>query len=378
MSLTSEIKEFALDLGYSKVGVTTAEGFHDHVETVLARREHYGFFIDDERRNFTGGADPATGLMPSAKSVISLAFDYVNCSFPENLLSSVGRVYLARCYLTPEVRINGSRLKLFKDFLHGKGCRIGEGITTPDRRAGARAGVSTFGRNNFAYVDGIGSFIVLSTLVIDKELEYDTPNTELPCPQGCDACMRACPTQAIYKPLHLNPHKCLAFNAWMTQDGRMPGTTDHIPPDIREKMGTRVHGCDICQEACPRNRKKLRQQLPENPFLELIAKDFTLPKLLGMPEGFYESRVRPIMYNYIRNNKYFQRNAAVALGNLRDPQHIPDLEAAMGNPEELVRGYAAWGLGRIGGTAARSALNRARGRETTPWVRAEIDAALAM
>lgn len=64
------------------------------------------------------------------------------------------------------------------------------------------------------------------------------------------------------------------------------------------------------------------------------------------------------MYNYIKDKKYFQRNAAIALGNTGLAEHIPVLSQAMNNSEEIVRGYAAWGLGRIGGNGARSALER--------------------
>ena len=377
MTLTSDIKDFALDLGYSKVGIAPAAGFPDHVEAVLSRREHYGFFIDNPQRNFTGGADPAAGLMPSAKSIISLVYDYATCAFPEKLLRCIGRIYLARCYLAPPQRINGSRHSLFLSFLRQRGCEIGEVITLPERRAAARAGTATFGCNTFAYAEGSGSFIMLATFVVDKELEYDAPNTEIPCPPGCSACMKACPTGALHKPLHLNPYKCLAFNAWMNQEGRFPGADEHIPPEIREKMGTRVHGCDICQEACPRNKAKLSQQMPHDPFLDRIADGFSLPELLSLSDEFYRTRVQPIMYNYIKHKKYFQRNAAVALGNLGDPRHVPDLEAALSNTEELVRGYAAWGLGRIGGKEARAALERAHGREQAAFPLAEIRAALA-
>ena len=89
---------------------------------------------------------------------------------------------------------------------------------------------------------------------------------EVKCPEGCSACMKACPTQAIYEPQKLNPRKCISFNNWWTQDGR-PKVTSRIPPEIREKIGTRVHGCDVCQEVCPRNQARLKANLPKDDFL---------------------------------------------------------------------------------------------------------------
>ena len=84
----------------------------------------------------------------------------------------------------------------------------------------------------------------------------------------CTVKYKACPTLAIYEPNKLNPRRCIAFSAWFTQDGKPAGLTSHIPPEIREKMGTRVHGCDICQEVCPRNQAKLKAKLPDDEFLK--------------------------------------------------------------------------------------------------------------
>jgi epoxyqueuosine reductase len=373
MSLSSDIKEYALDLGYSKVGITTAESFSEHIAEIKSRNGIYDFYVEDPR-NFLQGAEPKK-LMPSAKSIISLVWDYSQKSFPESLLGKIGRIYQARCYNAPPHRINGARNQLMADFLKKSGCQIGQGIFVPERWAAARAGITTFGRNNFAYADGIGSFIVLHSFVIDVEMEYDKPTVELGCPEGCSACMKACPTQAIYEPQKLNPRKCIAFNAWWTQDGR-PKVTSHIPPEIREKMGTRVHGCDVCQEVCPRNQARLKAKLPEDDFLVKVSQDFSLAKMLNMTDDFYATRVQPLMYNYIKEWKYFQRNAAIALGNLRDPAFIPNLEIAMNDPEELVREYTAWALGKIGGRLAKQVLEVSRKRENSETVKKEIEAAL--
>ena len=164
----------------------------------------------------------------------------------------------------------------------------------------------------------------------------------------------------------------------MAQDNYPGGVTSYIPPDIREKMGSWIHGCDICQEVCPRNQKRLKAKLPPNEFLVKAAQDFELTKLLNLSDEFYAKRVQPLMYNYIRDKKYFQRNAAIALGNTGDPAFIPDLAQAMQDPEELVRGYAAWALGKIGGGQARQVLEASLARETAKSARREIEAALAV
>lgn len=372
MSLTKDIKEFALDIGYNNAGITSSDDFWDHIEEVQSRGAIYDFYVEDPRQ-FLKGAQPKKA-MPSARSIISMVWDYSQKAFPESLLGKIGRIYLARCYNAPRHRINGARYQLMLDFLKKMGCEIGTGIFVPERRTAARAGVTTFGKNNFAYAKKTGSFILLNSIVVDKELEYDTPTYDIKCPKDCTACVDACPTGAIYEPLKLDPRRCIAFNAWWTQDGR-PCVTSYIPPEIREKMGMRVHGCDVCQEACPRNSAKLKAKFPEDPFLVQLAKEFSLPKMLEMSDQFYEKTVRSIMYNYINDKKYFQRNAAIALGNTGDPDHIPILDRAMENPEALIRGYAAWALGRIGGRKAVSVLESRLKREDSKYVKTEIEAA---
>lgn len=371
MSISASIKDFALDLGFSAVGITTAEPFPQFTEALMSRKEQYRFFLDRPRK-----APPED---PRPRAVISLAYGYMTHAFPESLLPYVGRVYLARCYTPEPQRIHGSRLKLLADYVESLGCRTIPGVFLPERWVGARAGITTFGRNNFAYLGDAGSFIVLYSIVVDTELEYDPPTLEVGCPSGCTACMRACPTQALYAPHTLDPRRCLAFNAWMTQDDNPalnPGGSANIAPELRVLMGTHVHGCDLCQEACPRNQAILKRPKPVDPFLERVAADFSLEKLLTLDDAFYAARVRPIMYNYVKKKKYFQRNAAIAMGNTRNPDHTPALRQALcHDPEELVRGYAAWALGRIGGRAGQDALWAARG-DTSAFAAAEIAAAL--
>jgi epoxyqueuosine reductase len=374
MSITTDIKDFALDIGYSKVGITSADDFQNHIDEVLSRGDIYDYYHKDPRQ-LLKGARPKE-IMPSARSIISLAWDYAEKSFPESLQGKVGRVYQARCYMAPPSRINGARFQLMLDFLTKIGCEIGKGIFLPERQVAARAGVITYGKNTFAYTSKNGSFILLSSIVVDKELEDDAPTYTVKCPKDCTACMDACPTGAIYEPMKLNPRKCIAFNSFTPWDGARPLITSHIPPEIREKMGTRVHGCDACQEACPRNSKKLKTKYPDDMFLVKLSEEFSLAEMLEMPDGFYERTIHPIMYNYIKDKKYLRRNAAIALGNTGNSEHIPVLARAMEDTEEIVREYSAWALGKIGGPKSKSILESSLRKENSSTVVDEIKASL--
>jgi epoxyqueuosine reductase len=372
MSLTTQIKEFALDLGYSKVGIIPADSFSEYIADLTNRQDMYSFYINSPARPLVA-AEPRS-LMPTAKSIITTVYDYSQKSFPKELTDKIGRIYQARSYYAPPNTINGARTQLMREYLCRLGCEVADKISLPERLVAAKAGIVNFGRNNFAYAEGIGSFIFLSSFVVDKELEYDSPTIKIGCPEGCSACMKACPTKAIYEPNKLNPRRCIAFNTFLTQE-RMVGS--YIEPEIREKMGTKVHGCDICQEVCPRNQARLKAKLPDDPFLVNVANDFSLSQMLRMTDEFYATRVEPLMYNYIHEKKYFQRNAAIALGNLGDPAFIPDLAKAMDESEELVRGCSAWALGKIGGRSAKRVLEKKIECETSESVIKEIREALS-
>jgi len=374
MLLSEDIKDFGLDLGYSRVGITTADSFPSYIEELKARYEMYAWYIEGSFQPLKG-AEPRI-IMPSAKSIIVAVYDGSKESFPEKLVGKIGRLYQSRCYLAPRHRINGARRQLMRDFLERNGCEVAQRLVVPERLTAARAGIVTYGKNTFAFADGIGSFILMTAFIVDAKLKYDEPTIDVECPPKCTACIDACPTGALYEPLKMNPRRCIAYNSFMTQDSLPAGTTTDIPPEIRDKMGTWIHGCDICQEVCPRNQKRLKAKLPENEFLVKVAKDFELTKLLNLTDEFYTKRVQPLMYNYIREKKYFQRNAAIALGNTGDPTYITDLAKAMQDPDELVRGYSAWALGKIGGSQAKRILEASLARETAESARKEIEAAL--
>lgn len=376
MSISEDIKDYALDLGYSRVGITNADEFTGYREELNSRYDMYSWYVEGGFQPLKG-ADPKS-VMPSAKSIITVVYDASRESFPRKLVGKVGRLYQARAYLAPKDRINGARRHLMREFLEKIGCQVAPRLVVPERLAAGRAGLTTYGRNTFAYAEGIGSFIVIISFVVDMELNYDACPIEVKCPDKCNVCIDSCPTGALYEPLKMNPRRCIAFNTFSTQDGSPGGVTSYIAPEIREKMGSWIHGCDICQEVCPRNQERLKADLPQNEFLNKIAKDFELTSVLNLTDEFYEKRIKPMMFNYLRDKKYFQRNAAIALGNTRDPMFIPDLEKAMENSEALVRGYAAWALGRIGGSGARQILESGLARETDDFAKREIETAVAV
>lgn len=363
MTLSTMIKEYAFDIGYSRAGIVPADDFEEYLEVIAESGERYDWWTQSAREPVAWAR--LSKMRPQAQSIVVLVYDYAQRYFPPELCAMTGRVYQSRSYLAPPTNINGLRLDLMKRFLENEGLACEDAPWIPQRWAGVRAGLTHFGKNTCAYANGMGSFIILSTLLVDTKLDYDEPGPVSTCPENCTRCLDACPTGALFEPFRLNPRRCLPFNAWMTNRERGFGITDDIPREIRPLMRQRIHGCDLCQEACPRNQRALRanEKHPHDALLDLLAQELTLDQILHMPEGYYESRVRPIMYNYIRDLRFFQRNAAVAIGNTHDARYLPDLAAELDNPDAMIRAHVVWALGQLALT-----------RDVTPAVAAQAAA----
>ncbi len=363
------IRDKALELGFEAAGFTGVEPLDFYIKEIQSRPEMYAW-VNSDFFSTLRGASPGIKY-PWARSMVVLIRNYYRRRFPKELEGLYGR-----CYMVDERKVHGeeyAKLKTFLEFLRKEGIEARFDGEVPARMAAARAGIVTYGKNCFAFArDSMmgSSWLESIPLMLDVDLEPDEPSIELDCPSECkDRCIKACPTGALYEPLKMNPLKCIAFHTYYGED--------ITPLELREPMGTWVYGCDRCQEACPRNRPWMRQELPVNDDLESRVKDFFLPDLLRMDQSHYQERVWPQFFYMSRERTdRWQMNAARALGNTGDPDFIPDLERSLAeNPFETVRGMSAWALGRIGGTRVRKVLAERLSSESE-LVAAEIDQAL--
>ena len=125
----------------------------------------------------------------------------------------------------------------------------------------------------------------------------------------------------------------------------------------------------------PRDDRHQQRDIPDPFVAALDQRRISLHELLALDEAGFRARFRgtPVMRARRRG---LVRNACVAAGNAGDPALVSPLAALLADAEPLVRGHAAWALGRIGGGEAMAALVRASGLEAEPWVREEIVLAL--
>jgi epoxyqueuosine reductase len=233
-----------------------------------------------------------------------------------------------------------------------------------ERELAARAGIGSFGKNTNLLHPEAGSWFFLGEIFLTLELDSDATVAEL-C-GSCTRCLEACPTGALPEPYRLDANRCISF--W---------TIEHrgwLPEEVRPMIGEWLFGCDICQEVCPVNGGGDLPAAPE------FAPDgrraaLSLADLLGLSRDDYVETFRgsPMKRAKLEG---LQRNAAVVLGNLGKQEAIPALAGALGHPDPMVRGHAAWALGQLGGSEAARALGVALATESEDRVRDEIEAAL--
>ena len=213
---------------------------------------------------------------------------------------------------------------------------------------------------------GLGSFVFLAEVVTTLELPPDAPLRK-----SCGACARcvdACPTGALRGDYTMDSTRCISD---LTQ------RRDAVPPALRPLMGDWVWGCDLCQDVCPPTRLAGSRGAGAFEPASAAAAFPDLQYLLRLRGRAFERAYGRSALGW-RGPAVVRRNAAIALGNALDRAAVPALEEALeGDPHALVRGHAAWALGRIGSPRAFDALRAALGAESDPGARAEIVAALA-
>lgn len=217
-----------------------------------------------------------------------------------------------------------------------------------ERDLARQAGLGWFGKNTMLIHPKLGSFFLIGTVLTDLELTADAPFESDHC-GSCTRCLDACPTHAFPEPRVLDATRCISY---LTIEQR-----GAIPEALREAVGERAFGCDVCQDVCPWNERFSRDPALAAiaPRRENAAPD--LAELLAMDDAAFTARFGDTPVSRARR-RGLARNAAVALGNRQAPGDREALErAAREDTETLVREHAEWALRR---GPARATLTAAR------------------
>jgi epoxyqueuosine reductase len=367
------LKSWALAAGFDRAGVAAlapAESGEAYLRW-LARGDQAGMGYLERR--IAARLDPAT-VLDGARSALCVALQYWPLSKEGepagDLWPRVARYARGRDYH----EVMGERLAALagrvEEAFPGAATRpyVDTGPVL-ERALGGRAGLGAVGKNTNLLHPEAGSWFLLGELFTTLDLDPDLPLADL-C-GSCTRCLEACPTGALPEAYRLDANRCISY--W---------TIEHrgaIPVERRSEMGEWVFGCDICQEVCPWNAAPAAGTGGACPELALPAAraELDLAGLLGLGREEYVERFRgsPMKRPKLAG---LRRNAAVAMGNRREPRYVEALARALSSDEEEtdVACHAAWALGRIGGAAAVRALETAGEQAGDPELRAEIEAAL--
>jgi epoxyqueuosine reductase len=278
-------------------------------------------------------------LLPGARSVVAVALAYHSGESPAapEGAGEIARYARGRDYhavMKRKLRALGAEIEAA-----GPGARA---LATCDvapvmEKAWAeRAGIGWVGKNGCLITVEHGSWVVLGTLLVDRDLEPDAPHPER-C-GSCEACLPACPTRAIPAPGLVDARRCISF--WTIE------RRGEIPAEMAGRMGRWVFGCDDCQTVCPWNAAARPGSDPEllpRPGREVLAID----DLLALTEDDYRRRFWGTSLARSRHDGLV-RNALLAAGRSGDARYLAAVRGHLASPFPGVRAAAEWAAARLG------------------------------
>lgn len=375
-ALLASLRAEAMRLGFSRMGIAAA-----------GPPPHHDAFAAWLSRGLAGVMTPwlarheplrrtTDAILPGAGSVIMLATDY-SSPVVESRPVEQGRGRVSRYAWGDDYHdLLRDRVNALAAWLEAEapGCRargVVDSAPLAERDFGWLAGLGWFGKNTMLIDPRAGSFFFLTALLTDLPLPPDTPLEVDHC-GTCTACLEACPTGALPAPRVLDATKCISA---LTIEDRGP-----LDPALRSGLGDWIFGCDICQDVCPWNR---HAPVTDEPAFQPRHGEATLAlaDILALDDAGFRRRFAgsPLARAKRRG---LARSAAIALGNRPDAASFSALAGALADDDPVIRGAAAWALGRWrlagGDLAARStaALMSQRDGESDPTVAGEIAAAL--
>ncbi|MBS1569565.1 MAG: tRNA epoxyqueuosine(34) reductase QueG [Bacteroidetes bacterium] len=300
--MADEIKQKALDLGFLACGIAKADLLPEEASR-LEQWLHAGKHgqMDWLARNFGLRTDPRE-LVPGAKSVISLAYNYytpvqqADPAAPKLSMYAYGRDYH---------KVVKQRMKPLMQFITENYGPVEMRCFTDsapvlEKAWAERSGIGWRGKHSLIIRKGAGSYFFLAEIILDLELAPDAPATDH-C-GTCRRCIDACPTQAI-ELYGINASKCISYYTIELKD--------QIPADAGDFRNW-AFGCDICQQVCPWNKFSTPHTEPDfNPkpeLMELSAAEWNEMTEERFEKLFFGSPVKRTKYaGLMRNVRYLNK-----------------------------------------------------------------------
>lgn len=229
-----------MSCGISKAGFLEQEA--PRLEAWLNQNRHGQ--MQYMENHFDKRLDP-TKLVEGSKSVISLLLNYYPQQFQRDDSYKISKY----AYGTDYHFVIKDKLK---ELLHCIQEQVGDvhgrafvdSAPVLDKAWAAKSGLGWIGKHSNLLSKQTGSFYFIAELIVDLDLDYDTPVTDH-C-GSCTACIDACPTQAIVEPYKVDGSKCISYFTIELKN--------EIPSNVSGQFDDWMFGCDVCQDVCPWNR----------------------------------------------------------------------------------------------------------------------------
>lgn len=299
------IAEKALSLGFSDIGFSKSQKLEKEAKQleIWLNRGYHGKmkYMED---HFEKRVDP-TQLVPGAKTIISLSYNYHNPEKPKDQESPKIASY---AYGRDYHKVVKKKLKTLYAYIQSiagnvQGRYFVDSAPVMERDWSAKSGLGWLGKNTLLIKPGIGSYFFLAEIILDLELETTAPINDH-C-GTCTRCIDACPTNAISDSGYLlDASKCISY---LTIELR-----EEIPTEFKDKMEGWIFGCDICQEVCPWNRfarKHSDQELDPHPeLLSLSAEDWSELTEYSYNQLLAHTPVNRVKFKGLKRNLGFIRD----------------------------------------------------------------------
>ena len=347
LELKETIKEKARQLGFILAGVTTPDPppHYTTFEHWLAQGRHGTMEYLATERSRARRRDPRE-IMPECKSILALATPYSPPSLTRAEQSGreveadelSGRIasYAWGADYHDALPVRMKELVQFIEEQAGRPVKNRWYTDTGpllERDLAQRAGIGWIGKNTCLIHPQHGSYFLLSEILLDLALEPDPPFVTDHC-GTCTRCIEACPTDCILPDRTIDATRCISY---LTIELK-----DDIPVELRDRMGSWVFGCDICQMVCPWNRFSGEG----DPAFGDQGTAQHLADELSISGAEFNQRFKGTPVKRAKRRGYL-RNVAVALGNTGNMHTLPVLQNALKDEEPLVREHASWAIDEI-------------------------------
>jgi len=296
---TAIIKSTAKELGFLSCGISKADFLEEEasrLEQWLKAGKH-GNMVYMEN-HFDKRLDPRL-LVPGSKSVVSILLNYYTEEQQAKGAPKISKYAYGKDYhLVIKDKLKQLFQKIQEEIGEVNGRVFVDSAPVMDKAWAVRSGLGWMGKNTNLINQKVGSFFFIAELIIDLELEYDTPVTDH-C-GTCTACIDACPTEAL-TPYNIDASKCISY---LTIELK-----DQIPNEFQNKMDNWAFGCDVCQDVCPWNRfsKTHNEPLfdPKPELMDYNQKDWEELTETTFETIFKNSAVKRTRYQGLKRNLSF-------------------------------------------------------------------------